>query len=266
MPAPVCVPVLPPNRGAGWSPRLRTRLQVRHVGCFNTMAKVTPDVRAVWSGFCSPLLKQTVLQIEGVRVLLIRQRFLSQMAALGVENWRIDCVPLEPATSSHPRCMTAWTSRSMRSLTLERRRRAGVVHGVPVVAFASTHAHNVGKSLMTLSVERIRSRERNEYVRIASTLGNDVERFVAFARICEGVAIAVVRRQGLRWRWNPSTAIVEMVRQVGEKNECRRERRRVGRRGALSAEDSKGESTVRAILQTLRKAAPTLRASSRRDS
>ena len=149
-------------------------------GCFNTMAKVTPDVRAVWS--------EILLATPGSRLYfkskafacaVIRQRFLSQMAALGVENWRIDCVPLEPATSSHLAMYDgvdialdtfpyAGTTTTCEALYM----------GVPVVTLAGNcHAHNVGKSLMTtIGQKEFVAENVNEYVRIASTLGNDAEK------------------------------------------------------------------------------------------
>ena len=148
-------------------------------GCFNTMAKVTADVRVAWS--------QILLATPGSRLYfkskafaceVIRQRFLSQMSALGVDNWRIDCVPLERETSSHLAMYDrvdialdtfpyAGTTTTCESLHM----------GVPVVTLAGAcHAHNVGKSLMTaVGLERFVAKDVIEYVRIASSYGNKMD-------------------------------------------------------------------------------------------
>jgi predicted O-linked N-acetylglucosamine transferase (SPINDLY family) len=148
-------------------------------GCFNTMAKVTADVRVAWS--------QILLATPGSRLYfkskafaceVIRQRFLSQMSALGVDNWRIDCVPLERETSSHLAMYDrvdialdtfpyAGTTTTCESLHM----------GVPVLTLAGAcHAHNVGKSLMTaVGLERFVAKDVIEYVRIASSYGNKMD-------------------------------------------------------------------------------------------
>jgi len=226
-------------------------------GCFNTMAKVTPAVRAVWS--------EILLATPGSRLYfkskafacaVIRQRFLSQMAALGVENWRIDCVPLEPATSSHLAMYDgvdialdtfpyAGTTTTCEALYM----------GVPVVTLAGhCHAHNVGKSLMTtIGHKEFIAENVNEYVRIASTMANDAEsirRVRARLRetllrspLCdaEGFTRALESVYCELWqRWCDEQAREDSNDEESDVDESDAESE--GRGARCSAEDSKGES------------------------
>ena len=182
MPSPHAFLCYTPNPEAPRSVSVAPCMSTGYVtfGCFNTMAKVTHDVRKAWS--------RILLAAPGTRLYfkskafaceVIRERFLAQMSALGVENWRIDCVPLEKSTSSHLAMYDridialdtfpyAGTTTTCESLHM----------GVPVVTLAGgCHAHNVGKSLMTVvGLDGFVARDVDEYVRIASSIAKDSQK------------------------------------------------------------------------------------------
>lgn len=146
-------------------------------GCFNTMAKVTNEVRKAWTRILLTVPgSRLYFKSKGFACTVVRERFLAQMSALGVENWRIDCVPLEKSTSSHLAMYDrvdialdtfpyAGTTTTCESLYM----------GVPVVTMSGgCHAHNVGKSLMTVvGLDEFVSRDVDEYVRVASSIAKD---------------------------------------------------------------------------------------------
>lgn len=149
-------------------------------GCFNTLAKVTSAVRSAWA----TILRATpnsrfVFKSKAFACDVIRQRFLSQMAELGVDAWRIDCLPLESATKSHLSLYDgidvaldtfpyAGTTTTCEALYM----------GVPVVTLAgSCHAHNVGKSLLTtVGLKECVAETVQDYVRIASSFTTEIDR------------------------------------------------------------------------------------------
>lgn len=182
LPSPYAFLCYTPNPEAPSTVSLAPCLSVGYVtfGCFNTMAKVTAEVRTVWS--------RIMLATPGSRLYfkskafaceVIRQRFLTQMAAYGIESWRIDCVPLEKATSSHLAMYDrvdialdtfpyAGTTTTCESLYM----------GVPVITLSGgCHAHNVGKSLLkTIGLDEFVANDVEAYVRIATSLAKDTKR------------------------------------------------------------------------------------------
>jgi len=149
-------------------------------GCFNTLAKVTPGVRACWARILlATPMSRLIFKSKAFACEVIRNRFFSQMAALGIEAWRIDCLPLEAATARHlalyDRVDIALDTFPYGGTTTTCE---AVYMGVPVVTLAGTcHAQNVGESLMTtIGLRECVARNEDEYVCLASTLARDVER------------------------------------------------------------------------------------------
>jgi len=182
MPAPYSFLCYTPNPEAPERVAEAPCLSQGHVtfGCFNTLAKVTADVRACWARvLLATPMSRLIFKSKAFACEVIRNRFLCQMAQLGVESWRIDCLPLESATMSHlamyDRVDIALDTFPYGGTTTT----CEAVHmGVPVVTLSgSCHAQNVGKSLMTtIGLKECVASDENEYVRIASTLASDVQR------------------------------------------------------------------------------------------
>ncbi|PNH00482.1 putative UDP-N-acetylglucosamine--peptide N-acetylglucosaminyltransferase SPINDLY, partial [Tetrabaena socialis] len=71
-------------------------------GSFNNLAKITPQVLRVWAAILAAVpgsrlvLKNKPFACEAARAHLLRQ-----LAALGVEPWRVDLLPLVPGNAPH---------------------------------------------------------------------------------------------------------------------------------------------------------------------
>ena len=146
-------------------------------GCFNTLAKVTPIVRALWARLLKAVPNSRLLiKAKPFACQVVQQRFLNSMAALGVESWRIDLFPLAPATGHH------LTMYGRVDIALDTFPYAGTTTtcealymGVPVVTMrGACHAHNVGASLLTavgLEDQCVTDSE-DEYIASAARLAN----------------------------------------------------------------------------------------------
>jgi predicted O-linked N-acetylglucosamine transferase (SPINDLY family) len=149
-------------------------------GCFNALAKITPEVRATWARVLRRVPNsRLLLKAKPFACATIKARFLAHMAALGVEPWRVDLAPLRPSTAEHlatygfvdvaldtfPYAGTTTTCEAMHA-------------GVPVVTLGGKcHAHNVGASLCEAAgVERECVAEtEEEYVEKCAALASDFD-------------------------------------------------------------------------------------------
>ena len=153
-------------------------------GCFNTLAKVTPDVRSRWARIMREVPNsRLLLKAKPFACQTIQQRFLAAMAAEGVESWRVDLFPLTGGTGAHLSVYGtvdialdtfpyAGTTTTCESLWM----------GVPVLtARGKCHAQNVGASLLSAvgGLEEFVATDEDDYVRRAVRLAGDHARLAA---------------------------------------------------------------------------------------
>ena len=139
-------------------------------GCFNTLAKVTPDVRSRWARIMREVPNsRLLLKAKPFACQTIQQRFLAAMTAEGVESWRVDLFPLTGGTGQHLSVYGtvdialdtfpyAGTTTTCESLWM----------GVPVLtAKGKCHAQNVGASLLKKvgGLEEFVADDEDDYVR-----------------------------------------------------------------------------------------------------
>lgn len=169
-------------------------------GCFNALAKITKNVRALWGR----LLKQTpnsrlVVKAKPFACVSIRDRFLAAMATeQGIASWRIDVRPLVASTETHLR------TYAQIDIALDTFPYAGTTTtcealfaGVPVVTLAGhSHAHNVGVSLLAaVDLEgRCVAKSENEYVAMCVALASDHS---ALGELRKGMRATMQKRNGL---------------------------------------------------------------------
>jgi predicted O-linked N-acetylglucosamine transferase (SPINDLY family) len=170
-------------------------------GCFNTLAKVTPDVRNAWARIMRSVPNsRLLLKAKPFACQTIQRRFLSAMEQLGVESWRIDLFPLVGGTGAH------LSMYGMVDMALDTFPYAGTTTtceslwmGVPVLtAIGECHAHNVGASLLNAvgGMEDFVAVDTDDYVERAVRLANDPERLattrmglrskMAASELCDG--------------------------------------------------------------------------------
>ena len=147
-------------------------------GCFNTLAKVTPDVRSRWARIMREVPNsRLLLKAKPFACQTIQQRFLAAMTAEGVESWRVDLFPLTGGTGQHLSVYGtvdialdtfpyAGTTTTCESLWM----------GVPVLtAKGKCHAQNVGASLLKKvgGLEEFIADDEDDYVRRAVRLAGN---------------------------------------------------------------------------------------------
>ena len=211
-------------------------------GCFNTLAKVTPDVRSRWAR----IMRETpnsrlLLKAKPFACQTIQQRFLAAMAAEGVESWRVDLFPLTGGTGQHLSVYGtvdialdtfpyAGTTTTCESLWM----------GVPVLtARGKCHAQNVGASLLAAvgGLEEFVAADEDDYVRRAVRLAGDHARL---ARVRSELRARMARRGGLcdarSFMRGVEARYAEMWRKW-----CRRESRRESKIGDSPSCDGDGD-------------------------
>ncbi|GLC45522.1 hypothetical protein PLESTM_001745500 [Pleodorina starrii] len=121
-------------------------------GSFNNLAKITPRVLRLWGAILSSVPRsRLVLKNKPFACEAARGHLLAQLAAVGVEPWRVDLMPLAPGNAQH------LATYALMDISLDPFPYAGTTTtteslymGVPCLTLAgSCHAHNVGVSLLT---------------------------------------------------------------------------------------------------------------------
>ncbi|KAG2430578.1 hypothetical protein HXX76_010096 [Chlamydomonas incerta] len=121
-------------------------------GSFNNLAKITPQVLRVWAAILAAVPRsRLVLKNKPFACEAARSHLLRQLAALGVEAWRVDLLPLAPGNAQH------LAQYALMDISLDPFPYAGTTTtteslymGVPTLTLAGRcHAHNVGVSLLT---------------------------------------------------------------------------------------------------------------------
>ena len=174
-------------------------------GSFNNLAKVTPDVLAVWARLLLALpAARLLLKAKGFGNARLREQYLRALEALGVSRARVELLPLVASGSAHlatyarvdvaldtwPYCGTTTTCEAL-------------LMGVPVVSLAGdSHVHNVGRSILhALGLEQqLLAASPDDYVRLAVALAADLPALAAMraglrqrleaSPLCDGPAFA----------------------------------------------------------------------------
>jgi predicted O-linked N-acetylglucosamine transferase (SPINDLY family)/predicted SAM-dependent methyltransferase len=149
-------------------------------GSFNNLAKITPEVVAVWS--------RAMLAVPGSRLLMKRstlrdfatvQRYLKMFKDNGIESDRIDLIPSTVTHTEHLRVYSdvdvALDSFPYNGTTTTCE---ALWMGVPVVVLAGTqHAGRVGMSILhRLSLDEYVASDENEYVEKVISISGDIEK------------------------------------------------------------------------------------------
>jgi len=151
-------------------------------GSFNNLAKITPEIVAVWA----EILRRTPtarlsMKYFGLADEAIRQRFLDQFAARGVEPQRLDLLPPSP----YNEYLAAYQQVDMvldpfpfsgGATTCE-----ALWMGVPVITcpgetFASRHSLS---HLSSVGLTETVARDLDDYVALAVSLAGDLPRLAA---------------------------------------------------------------------------------------
>lgn len=148
-------------------------------GSLNNLAKVTPDVIALWSRVLHRVPRsRMLLKCKPFATLSVRERVLAAFEARGIERNRIDLLPLVASTAGHLQVYChidialdtfpyAGTTTTTECLLM----------AVPVVTLrGSNHANNVGASLLSRlpCLESCVASSADEYVAIAERMASDV--------------------------------------------------------------------------------------------
>ncbi|GLI61429.1 hypothetical protein VaNZ11_003789 [Volvox africanus] len=121
-------------------------------GSFNNLAKITPQVLRLWGAVLAAVPRsRLVLKNKPFACEAARGHVLQQLAAVGVESWRVDLLPLAPGNAEH------LATYALMDISLDPFPYAGTTTtteslfmGVPCLTMAGhCHAHNVGVSLLT---------------------------------------------------------------------------------------------------------------------
>ncbi|GIL54275.1 hypothetical protein Vafri_9837 [Volvox africanus] len=121
-------------------------------GSFNNLAKITPQVLRIWGAVLAAVPRsRLVLKNKPFACEAARGHVLQQLAAVGVESWRVDLLPLAPGNAEH------LATYALMDISLDPFPYAGTTTtteslfmGVPCLTMAGhCHAHNVGVSLLT---------------------------------------------------------------------------------------------------------------------
>ncbi|GIL54278.1 hypothetical protein Vafri_9837 [Volvox africanus] len=71
-------------------------------GSFNNLAKITPQVLRIWGAVLAAVPRsRLVLKNKPFACEAARGHVLQQLAAVGVESWRVDLLPLAPGNAEH---------------------------------------------------------------------------------------------------------------------------------------------------------------------
>lgn len=144
-------------------------------GSFNNLAKVTDSVLRLWASVLIAVpTSRFVVKSKPFASETIRSKFLTRLAALGVDSSRVDCLPLMATTNEHLK------SYSMVDLALDSFPYAGTTTtcealymGVPVLTLRAIerpcHAQNVGSSLIS-RLTSVDVPDTSEYAWDGSTL------------------------------------------------------------------------------------------------
>jgi len=149
-------------------------------GSFNSLAKINDEVIRLWSTIMHSVPESRLLmKCKPFASSTVRQRFLDAFSNRGIDSTRITLMPLIPLNKSHLQ------SYQFMDLSLDTFPYAGTTTtceslwmGVPVVTLqGNNHAHNVGVSLLSVvGYQSLIARNKEEYVRIAVELAQDVPR------------------------------------------------------------------------------------------
>ncbi|CAK0734281.1 hypothetical protein CVIRNUC_000409 [Coccomyxa viridis] len=190
-------------------------------GSFNNLAKITPQVMAVWASILHAVpSSRLLLKNKPFACASAKAHVLSQFAAAGIDTARVDLLPLAAANSDHLGTYAhmdisldpfpyAGTTTTCESLYM----------GVPVVTLQGRcHAHNVGVSLLAVLGMRggwVAASE-DEYVRLAVQAAADVPGLAALraglrARVlgsplCDGRAFTRGLEEQYRRLWRDCPA------------------------------------------------------------
>ena len=156
-------------------------------GSFNNLAKITPEVVAVWAEILrrSPTAR-LVLKYRGLGDPTVKRRYLDLFAAHGVEPQRLELLP----SSSYAEYLAAYHQVDVAldpfpfsgsATTCE-----ALWMGVPVVTcpgetFASRHSLS---HLSNVGLTETIARDLDEYVELAVSLAGDLPRLAALAVAC----------------------------------------------------------------------------------
>jgi len=149
-------------------------------GCFNTFAKVTEPMLALWGGILQAVPRsRLLLKAAGLGSPSVRERVLAIFAQQGIAPERLELRGLEPTQGGHlalygqvDLALDTFPYHGTNT-TLE-----ALWMGVPVVTLAgASHVSRVGVSLLSnLGLPELVAGSQEQYVRIATELAGDVPR------------------------------------------------------------------------------------------
>ncbi|MEE8427876.1 MAG: tetratricopeptide repeat protein [Gammaproteobacteria bacterium] len=148
-------------------------------GSFNNLTKVTPEVVALWAAVLKSVPdSRLVFKNRSFQDGLARKRYLEQFKQHGIMDYRLELLPPELKMLNHLHLYGRidisldtfpynGTTTTVESLLM----------GVPVVTLAGRmHAGRVGASILSqVRMEHLIAQSKEEYIRIAVGLAEDVE-------------------------------------------------------------------------------------------
>ena len=190
-------------------------------GSFNNLAKITPDVIAVWSGIlmAEPESRLIVKNLS-LRDAVTMENIVSTFNKLGVDKGRVDLRPPVFTTSEH---LEAYSEVDIALDTFPYNGTTTTCEalwmGVPVITLAGvTHVGRVGVSLLhRVRLDALIAKNHDAYIEIALKLARDPSRIISIRKnlrnmmrdssLCDGARLAHELESAYRNMWKTWCAI-----------------------------------------------------------
>ena len=184
-------------------------------GSFNNLAKVTPEVVAVWSRILVAMPKaRLIIKRSSFRDAATRNRYLAMFAAHGVSE---DCLELLPSTETHAEHLKIYNVVDVALDTFPYNGTTTTCEalwmGVPVITLkGESHVGRVGASILTrIGLDDYVAADADAYVAKAVALADDIEGLaltrellrnrMASSPLCNGPAFCTTLENAYREMW-----------------------------------------------------------------